>query len=80
MGFGREYVVLSKYAEHMGINSGDIIFISLGARKMMWDAVSHGEKVDLNELYSRAYLCKMICFDFSNSGNLLANHLAHGYV
>lgn len=43
-----EYITLDRYAEHMRIRQGDTILISHDARKMMWDAVSNHQKVDLN--------------------------------
>lgn len=44
-----DFIFLSDYPEYMEIKTGDIIFISSDARKMMWDAVSNGQKADLND-------------------------------
>lgn len=44
-----EYIRLRDYAKCMGIAPGSIVFISSDAKKIMWDAMSNGAKVDLNE-------------------------------
>lgn len=43
------YVELKDYAEKMGVQEGDTIFISSDARKMMWDAVLNKRDQDLNK-------------------------------
>ena len=43
------YIKLTDYGKHMGIQPGDIIFISSDAKKLLWDAVSSHEQPDLNQ-------------------------------
>ena len=44
------YVELKNYARQLDINQGDVIFISSDTRKIMWDAMSHGKEINLDEL------------------------------
>lgn len=45
-----EYIKLSDYAKYLEIRKGDIIFVSSDTKKLLYDAIKHGEKVDLNLL------------------------------
>lgn len=43
------YIPLVEYANHMGINKGDNIFISSNVETLLFDALENGAELDLND-------------------------------
>lgn len=52
-----EYIELKQYAKHMGINRGDIVFISSDSRVLMYEAIENNKSYDLNEFIDGLIEC-----------------------
>lgn len=52
-----EYIELKQYAKHMGINTGDVVFISSDSRIMIYEAIENNKSYDLNEFIDGLIEC-----------------------
>ena len=43
-----DYILLKDYSKYMEIDKGEIVFITSDSKKLLWDAMCHKEKADLN--------------------------------